>query len=53
MPINRENVFFVGDSIQDILCAQNANCLPNVYGQLISGYEDLLCFQHFDELTDF
>lgn len=53
LPIDRENVFFVGDSITDILCAQNANCLPIIYGQPISGYEDLLCFQHFDKLTDF
>ncbi len=53
LPINRENVFFVGDSITDVLCAQNANCLPIIYGQSISGYEDLLCFQHFDKLTDF
>ncbi|QKX02055.1 HAD family hydrolase [Wolbachia endosymbiont of Dirofilaria (Dirofilaria) immitis] len=53
LPISRENVFFVGDSITDILCAQNANCLPIIYGQSISGYEDLLCFQHFDKLTDF
>ncbi|QKX01399.1 HAD-IA family hydrolase [Wolbachia endosymbiont of Cruorifilaria tuberocauda] len=51
--VSRENVFFVGDSITDILCAQNANCLPIIYGQSISGYEDLLCFQHFDKLTDF
>ncbi|MGL9681942.1 MAG: HAD family hydrolase [Wolbachia sp.] len=53
LPINKENVFFIGDSITDILCAQNANCLPIVYGQSISGYEDLLCFQHFDKFTDF
>ncbi len=53
LPISRENVFFVGDSITDILCAQNANCSPIIYGQSISGYEDLLCFQHFDKLTDF
>ncbi|MDG7056493.1 MAG: HAD family hydrolase [Wolbachia endosymbiont of Meromenopon meropis] len=51
--INKENVFFVGDSITDILCAENANCLPIVYGKSISGYEHLLCFQHFDRLTDF
>jgi phosphoglycolate phosphatase len=53
LPINRENVFFVGDSITDVLCAQNANCLHIIYGQSISGYEGLLCFQHFDKLTDF
>ncbi|MCV3769789.1 MAG: HAD family hydrolase, partial [Wolbachia pipientis] len=39
LPISRENVFFIGDSIVDILCAQNANCLPIIYGQPISGYE--------------
>ncbi|APR98294.1 HAD family hydrolase [Wolbachia endosymbiont of Folsomia candida] len=53
LPINKENVFFVGDSITDIFCAQSANCLPIIYGQSINGYEDLLCFQHFDKLTDF
>ncbi|WP_168464237.1 HAD family hydrolase [Wolbachia endosymbiont of Ctenocephalides felis wCfeT] len=53
LPVNKENVFFVGDSITDIFCAQNANCLPITYGQSISGFEDLLCFQHFDKLTDF
>ncbi len=53
LPVNRENVFFVGDSITDILCAQNANCLPIVYGQSIRGYEDLLYFQHFNKLTEF
>lgn len=53
LPINQENVFFVGDSITDILCAKGANCLPIVYNQSMSGYEDLLCFQCFDKLTDF
>ncbi|OCA06187.1 HAD family hydrolase [Wolbachia endosymbiont of Trichogramma pretiosum] len=53
LPVNRENVFFVGDSITDILCAQNANCLPIVYGQSIRGYEDLLYFQYFNKLTEF
>lgn len=53
LPINRENVFFIGDSITDILCTQNANCLPIIYGESISGYEDLLCFQHFDRLKDY
>lgn len=53
LPVNRENVFFVGDSVTDALCAQNANCLSVIYGQSISGYEDSLCFQHFDELADF
>ncbi|WGJ61804.1 HAD family hydrolase [Wolbachia endosymbiont of Frankliniella intonsa] len=53
LPVNIENVFFVGDSITDILCAQNANCLPIVYGQSIRGYEDLLYFQHFNKLTEF
>jgi phosphoglycolate phosphatase len=53
LPVNRENVFFIGDSITDILCAQSANCLPIIYGQPISGYEDLLSFQCFDKLTHF
>ncbi|WCR54267.1 MAG: Phosphoglycolate phosphatase [Wolbachia endosymbiont of Ctenocephalides orientis wCori] len=53
LPINRENVFFIGDSVTDILCAQNANCLPIIYGESISGYEGLLCFQHFDRLKDY
>ncbi|UWI83261.1 HAD family hydrolase [Wolbachia endosymbiont of Howardula sp.] len=51
--INRENVFFVGDSITDILCARSANCLPIIYRQTISGYADVLCFQHFSQLTYF
>lgn len=53
LPTNKENVFFIGDSITDIFCAQSANCLPIIYGQPIRDYEDLLCFQHFDKLTDF
>lgn len=53
LPINKENVLFIGDSITDIFCAQSANCLPIIYGQPINGYENLLCFQHFDKLTDF
>lgn len=53
LPIGKENVFFVGDSITDVLCAKNANCLPIVYNQLISSYEDLIYFQCFDKLTEF
>lgn len=53
LPINKKNVFFVGDSITDILCAKSANCSPIVYNQLVSSYEDLLCFQCFDKLTEF
>ncbi|WFW29579.1 MAG: HAD family hydrolase [Wolbachia endosymbiont of Menacanthus eurysternus] len=53
LPISKENVFFIGNSITDVLCAQNANCLPIVYGQSINKYGGLLCFQRFDELTDF
>ncbi|MBV0899239.1 MAG: HAD family hydrolase [Wolbachia endosymbiont of Fragariocoptes setiger] len=51
--INQKNVFFVGDSITDILCAKNANCLPIVYNHVISSYENLLCFKCFGKLTDF
>ncbi|MDN5248373.1 MAG: HAD-IA family hydrolase [Wolbachia endosymbiont of Tyrophagus putrescentiae] len=53
LPINKENVFFVGDSITDILSAKSANCLPIVYNQSVGDNEDLLCFQCFDKLTDF
>jgi phosphoglycolate phosphatase len=54
LPINEKNVFFIGDSITDILCAQNANCLPIVYSQSpITNYADLLYFQCFDKLTSF
>ncbi|OEY86500.1 HAD family hydrolase [Wolbachia pipientis] len=54
LPINKKNVFFIGDSVTDILCAQNTNCLPIVYSQsLVNNYEDLLYFQCFGKLKDF
>ncbi|XGA08307.1 MAG: HAD-IA family hydrolase [Wolbachia endosymbiont of Xenopsylla cheopis] len=42
-------VLFVGDSITDVHCAQNANCLPIVYGKPMLGYEDLLSFENFNQ----
>ncbi len=54
LPINKKSVFFIGDSVTDILCAQNANCLPIVYSQSpLTNYEDLLYFQCFGKLTGF
>ncbi len=46
-------VLFIGDSITDVHCAINANCLPIIYGQPIIGYEDLLSFQSFNKFTEF
>ncbi|GHM58758.1 MAG: haloacid dehalogenase [Candidatus Mesenet longicola] len=42
-------VLFVGDSITDVHCAQNANCLPVVYGKPMLDYEDLLSFENFNQ----
>ncbi|WP_339048475.1 HAD family hydrolase [Candidatus Mesenet endosymbiont of Phosphuga atrata] len=42
-------VLFVGDSITDVHCAINANCLPIVYGKPMLGYEDLLSFENFNQ----
>lgn len=46
-------VLFVGDSITDVHCAINANCLPIIYGQPMIGYENLLSFESFNRFMRF
>lgn len=46
-------VLFIGDSITDIHCAINANCLPIVYGEPIVGYENLFSFENFEQFIKF